>query len=155
MRRDLDRFIAASILLLFASLLIGQFFVQAHSFGESTGKSWSCLRRRDLLRDSRGRAVWLDSPELMDRVVEKQPIVRPGSLGKNKLRGAVNIQVLIDKSGRVICARGLKGHPLGVSAAISSLRKWSFRPFIVNGKSKPVAGVLTLPYDFGALGPSP
>jgi TonB family protein len=149
-RRGLNHFIGASILLLFAPVLIGQFLGQAHAFDESTHKNWSCLKRRDLLRDSRGLPVWLNSSELMDRVIEKRSIVRPASLGKNSLRGTVRIRVLIDKTGRVICAQRLKGHPLGVSAAIKSLQAWSFRPFIVNGQLKSVAGVLTLTFDFGA-----
>ena len=134
-------------------LLVAAFFGERSSGQErsqvkGSHKSWACLKRTNLLRDRHGRPIWLASSELMDRVVERQPIERPGPLGKNSLQGAVSIEVLINKAGKVICARGVEGHPIAIAAAIHSLRKWIFRPYTVNSKSKTVAGVLTVMYDF-------
>jgi hypothetical protein len=85
----------------------------------------------------------------MDRVLEKEPIERPGAMGKNTLRGVVSIRILINKHGKVICAQGVDGHPIAIGAAIHSLRRWTFKPFTVSGERKSVVGVLNLPYDFG------
>lgn len=112
--------------------------------------NWTCLKRRDLLRDSQGRPEWLRSSEIMDRVLKQQPIERPGPLGKNSLQGVVRIRVLINKHGRVLCANGVDGHPIGIGALIHSLRKWTFRPYTVDGKRKSVASVLTIPYNFSS-----
>jgi len=85
----------------------------------------------------------------MDRIIEREAIERPGLLGKNSLRGIVSIRILINKQGKVICAQGVDGHPMAIGAAIHSLRRWTFKPFIVSGEQKSVVGVLDLSYDFG------
>lgn len=151
-RRNPDRrkrLIAAGALLLIAVFSIKDSVGQRRSQERGTHKSWGCLKRPDLLRDSEGRPIWLGSSELLDRVIEKQRIERPGQLGKNSLEGVVSVEVLINKHGKVSCARGSEGHPIAIGAAIHSLRKWTFRPYIVSGKPKAVVGVLTVPYDFG------
>ncbi len=116
-------------------------------------KNWSCLKRKDLLRDREGRPVWLTSEELMDRVLEREPIERPGPLGKNKLRGVVSIRILINKHSKVICAQGVEG-PMAIGPAIHSVRRWTFKAFTVGGERKSVVGVLDLPYDFGRSRPN-
>lgn len=92
--------------------------------------------------------MWLTSAELLDRVLKKEPVERPGPLGKNNLRGVVRLRILINNRGEVICAQGVDGHPLAIGPAIHSVRRWTFKAFMVNGKRKSVAGVLDLPYDF-------
>lgn len=86
----------------------------------------------------------------MKRVIERRRIERPGTLGKNSLRGVVHIQVLINETGKVTCAYGLKGNPLGIAAAVRSLREWIFKPYTIEGQPKTVAGVLAIRYDFGS-----
>jgi TonB-like protein len=110
--------------------------------------NWSCLRRRDLWRDQKGRPRWLNSDELKDRTEASRPIERPGALGKNSMKGSITIELVIDSDGKVVCARGVKGHPIAIAAALKSIRHWSFKPVLVDGKSKAMAGSLTLTYDF-------
>ena len=141
-------FAVALVLLLFL-LVEASVFSETAVQDTGTDKNWSCLKRKDLLRDKQGRPVWLTSAELMDRVLEQKPIERPGPLGKNKLRGLVRIRILINKHGKVICAQGVDGHPMALGPAIHSVRRWTFKAFTVNGERKSVVGVLDLPYDFG------
>ena len=74
-------------------------------------RNWSCLKRSDLWRDRKGRPRWLNSDELKDRTEASEPIERPGALGKNTMKGSVTIELVIDSDGKVVCARGVKGHP--------------------------------------------
>lgn len=150
MRKNLNRCNRLFVLLLLLFLLIEPCaFSQSAGMDTGTDKNWSCLKRKDLLRDKEGRPVWLTSKELMDRVLEKEPIERPGPLGKNNLQGVVRIRILINKHGKVICAQGMEGHPMAIGPAIHSVRRWTFKAFMVNGERKSVVGVLDLPYDFG------
>lgn len=144
-----NRLFAVALVFLLSLLVEQSAFSQATVPDKSTDKNWSCLKRKDLLRDKQGRPVWLTSEELMDRVIEREPIERPGPLGKNNLRGIVNIRILINKHGKVICAQGVSGHPMAIGPAIHSLRKWTFKAFRVSGERKSVVGVVNLPYDFG------
>jgi Gram-negative bacterial TonB protein C-terminal len=149
-RYDRPVALAAIIFTSFALFSVGPWCSQVLSVNKSFRKNRSCFERKDLLRDNHGRPVRMSSSELTDRVIERQPIERPGTLGRNNLRGVVTIQVVIDKQGRVICAYGVAGHPIAFGPAIKSLQKWTFRPYSVNGKRKAVVGVLDIPYDFGS-----
>lgn len=143
-----DRLFAIAIVFFLSLPVEENAFSQATVPHKSTDKKWSCLERKDLLRDKQGRAVWLTSEELMDRIIERKPIERPGPLGKNSLRGLVSIRILINKHGKIICAQAVDGHPMAVGAAIHSLRKWTFKSFILSGERKSVVGVINLSYDF-------
>lgn len=111
---------------------------------------WSCLKRKDLLRDSQDRAIWLTSKVLMERAIETHPIERPESLGRNRLSGTVDIEVVIDGDGRIVCMRRRNGHPIAAAAAMRSLRRWKFKPYSIGLEKKSIAGVLTIPYDFAS-----
>ena len=129
-------------------LAIGPVQLLGQTSSAKTAGNWSCLRRRDLWRDQKGRPRWLNSDELKDRTEASQPIERPGGLGRNSMKGSVTIELVIDGHGKVVCARGVKGHPMAIGPALKSLRNWSFKPAVVDGKSKAMAGSLTLTYDF-------
>jgi hypothetical protein len=144
-----NKLFAVALMLLLFFLVEASAFSQTDVLDTGTDKNWSCLKRKDLLRDKQGRPVWLTSAELMDRVLEREPIERPGPLGKNNLRGVVRIRILINKHGKVICAQGVDGHPMAIEPAIHSVRRWTFKAFTVSGERKSIVGVLDLPYDFG------
>ena len=113
-------------------------------------KRWPCVKGKQYLRDTRGLPVWLSSEELMQRVLEKQPVPRPSLLGKSRLRGDVIVQVLINEYGKVDCIRAIKGHPLAISSAVVCVSKWTFKPYSGNGQlTKCILGTLIIPYDFG------
>lgn len=144
-----NRLFAIAIVLSLSFLVEQKGFSQATVPKQSTDKNWSCLKRKDLLRDKEGRPVWLTSEELMDRVIDREPVERPGPLGRNNLRGVVSIRILINKYGKVICAQGVAGHPMAIGPAIHSVRRWTFKAFRVSGERKSVVGVVNLSYDFG------
>lgn len=60
--------------------------------------------------------------------------------------GAVNVQVLIDESGRVVSAQAVSGHPLLRGAAESAARQARFQPTVLSGQPVKVSG--TIVYNF-------
>jgi len=63
-----------------------------------------------------------------------------------RLQGAVNVQVLIDETGRVISAKAVSGHPLLILAAQQAATQARFSPTIVGDQPVKVSGVIT--YNF-------
>jgi WD40 repeat protein len=94
------------------------------------------------------RTIRLSSNQLLQRVIQKSPIERPSMLGKNQTRGVVAIQILIDKQGRVVYARGVEGDPFAIASSTKSLRNWRFTPYVRKGRQRSVTGVVSLPFDF-------
>ena len=97
-----------SSLAVLALLATGPVQLLGQTSSAKTGGNWSCLRRRDLWRDQKGRPRWLNSDELKDRTEASRPIERPGNLGKNSIKGSITIELVIDRQGKVMCARGVK-----------------------------------------------
>lgn len=60
--------------------------------------------------------------------------------------GAVNVQVLIDESGRVVSASAVSGHPLLRAAAVAAAQGAHFSPTLLSGQPVKVSGVIT--YNF-------
>lgn len=99
-------------------------------------------------RNSRENPVRLNSEDLMSLVLEKTPLNSPSLLGRNNIHGIVEVEVLINKDGKVHCVLGRSGHPLARDSAVRSVSRWGFKPYVIKNKAKSVIGILALPYDF-------
>ena len=62
------------------------------------------------------------------------------------LKGSVDVEVIVDQSGKVITARALSGPAMLREAAVSAAQLWRFRPTLMNGK--PVEAVGTIKFNF-------
>ena len=60
--------------------------------------------------------------------------------------GAVNVQVLVDESGRVVSAKVVKGHPLLMAAAQQAAMSARFSPTKLGDQAVKVSGMIT--YNF-------
>ena len=63
-----------------------------------------------------------------------------------RISGAVNVQVLIDESGKVISAKAISGHPLLVAEAVKAATQARFSPTIIGEQPVKVSGIIT--YNF-------
>jgi protein TonB len=60
--------------------------------------------------------------------------------------GPVNVQVLVDETGKVVSAKAVSGHPLLMAAATQAAFGARFSPTTLGGKAVKVSGVIT--YNF-------
>jgi TonB family protein len=63
-----------------------------------------------------------------------------------RLSGSVNVQVLIDETGKVISAKAISGHPLLVVEAARAAMNARFSPTTINGQPVKLSGVIV--YNF-------
>ena len=56
--------------------------------------------------------------------------------------GTVNVQVVIDESGKVISANAVSGHPLLQASAIAAARQAKFSPTVLSGQPVKVTGII-------------
>ena len=62
---------------------------------------------------------------------------------KARIRGTVQVEVLISESGDVLCAHPLSKLLFGLdTTAAETLRGWKFKPFLIDGHAAKVAGEL-------------
>jgi len=70
----------------------------------------------------------------------------PAAARAVRASGAVQVQVLIDETGRVVSASAAGGHPLLQSAAVAAARQARFSPTLLSGQPVKVSGIIT--YNF-------
>jgi protein TonB len=72
------------------------------------------------------------------------PPVYPEIARIARVEGIVIVDCTIDRDGRVIDARVLRGHPLLDEAAVSAVRRWVYMPTLLNGVPVPVLMTVTV-----------
>jgi len=63
-----------------------------------------------------------------------------------RLQGVVNVQVLIDESGKVVSAKAISGHPILIPDAVRAAMNARFSPTTLNGQAVKISGIIT--YNF-------
>jgi len=67
-----------------------------------------------------------------------------------RVQGAVILEAIIDREGRVRDLRVLSGHPLLVRPACEAVQQWRYRPTLLNGQPVEVLTQVTVNFGFGA-----
>ncbi len=67
-----------------------------------------------------------------------------------RVHGAVILEAMIDREGRVEGLRVLSGHPLLVPAACEAVQQWRYRPTLLNGQPVEVLTQVTVNFSLGA-----
>jgi TonB family protein len=129
-----------------------------------------CMAMRDLLRSGLHRdAMLAASDQINDRIHALAPaapylvsvrVSKPESLStpqprysekarKNRLRGRVFLQAVVDRQGHVADVLVLEPGPPGLAdSATSAVRQWTYRPALLDGKPVPVcSGQLVFTFD--------
>jgi TonB family protein len=68
--------------------------------------------------------------------------------------GEVVVELLVSKSGDVLCARALSGHPLLQGAAVAATLNWKFYPIEISSMPAKVAGTVTITFGMGTKNPN-
>jgi TonB family protein len=76
-----------------------------------------------------------------EALAKPQPVY-PSIAKQINASGEVQVEVMIDETGRVMTAKAVSGHPVLRSAAEDAARKWVFRPTILDGKPVKQPGIL-------------
>lgn len=63
-----------------------------------------------------------------------------------RISGDVVLQLEISKDGTVNSIKTLSGHPMLIAASLDAVRKWTYTPFLLDGKPIPVKTTITIPF---------
>jgi protein TonB len=58
----------------------------------------------------------------------------PWEARQRHITGDVLLWIVIDKSGNVASIRVEKGRPILVDAAVEAVKRWKYRPYVLNGE---------------------
>jgi len=88
----------------------------------------------------------VSSPIILAKVVDLPKPPYPALAKQARIQGPVNVQILIDETGKVISAQAVKGSPLLTKAAEDAARRARFTPTKLGDQPVKVQGVIT--YNF-------
>lgn len=75
--------------------------------------------------------------------------VYPPLARQARIQGAVVMQAVINREGRIANLRVLSGHPLLVKAALDAVQQWVYRPTYLNGNAVEVDAPITVNFILG------
>ena len=103
----------------------------------------STEKREPVIRIPRGGEV--QQANLVHQVKPSYP--QPATI--MRVQGAVVLEAVIDREGRVTNLRVLSGHPLLVRAACDAVLQWRYRPTLLNGEPVEVLTQVTVNFNLG------
>ena len=65
-----------------------------------------------------------------------------------RVQDYVALQATIDKEGNIVDLKILHGHPLLNDAAIEAVKRWRYRPMLLNGQPIEVVTTITVNFSF-------
>jgi TonB family protein len=71
-------------------------------------------------------------------LISKVLPVYPLTARQARVQGTVVLQAAISKDGTVEALRVASGHPFLIPPAIEAVKQWRYKPYLVNGKPRPV-----------------
>lgn len=83
---------------------------------------------------------------LLAKIISMPTPAYPIIAKQARASGAVNVQILIDESGKVISAHAVNGHPMLIPAAEEAARRARFTPTLLSNQPVKVQGVIV--YNF-------
>lgn len=95
------------------------------------------------VRRLRDDLVELDSARLLQQATHGPVPLFPVVALRARIRGTVAVEVLVSESGDVVSTNVLKPLPFGLAeAAEAAARRWTFRPWVADGRAVKITGVL-------------
>jgi TonB family protein len=86
----------------------------------------------------------VSSGVMAGNLVSATPPDYPRLAGLLHIEGQVILQAVVSRNGRVVDTHVLRGHRLLRGAAEDAVRRWRYRPYVVNGQATDVATIVTV-----------
>jgi TonB family protein len=66
-----------------------------------------------------------------------------------RIQGVVRLDVVISKTGNVESVKVVSGHPMLVPSAVEAVKKWQYKPFLVDGQPVAAKTEIDVPFSLG------
>jgi TonB family protein len=78
------------------------------------------------------------------------PPVYPADAKRQHVEGSVVLHVIVGKNGEVKKLDVISGSPLLSDAAIDAVKRWTYKPYLLNGEPVEVETTITVNFSFGS-----
>lgn len=97
---------------------------------------------------SKDRPIRVSSGVLAGLLQHKVDPVYPDDAREAKISGAVVMLVTVDDHGKIVDLSALAGPELLRDAALNTVKQWTYKPYLLNGKPVFVKSQITINFSF-------
>ena len=97
---------------------------------------------------SKDRPILVSSGVLAGLLQHKVDPVYPDDARRAKISGPVVMLVTVDDHGKIVDLSALAGPEMLRDAALSTVRQWTYKPYLLNGKPVFVKSQITINFNF-------
>jgi protein TonB len=72
----------------------------------------------------------------------------PKEARDQRIQGTVQLHIIVSKDGKVLQAEVISGHPVFAQAALEAVRKWEYKPVLLNGEAVEVDTTVDIVFSF-------
>jgi TonB family protein len=98
---------------------------------------------------SADQSIALPAERAAENLTNKVSPTYPPLAKATRIQGNVRLAVVISKTGDVDSVKVVSGHPLLVPSAVEAVKKWQYKPFLVNGQPVAVKTDIEVPFSLG------
>jgi protein TonB len=91
----------------------------------------------------------LPEAQTKDLIIHKEAIKYPGDARAARVTGTVVVQATISKKGEISDIRPLCGPKILQEAVVKAVRKWTYRPYLLNGEPTELETTITSVFALG------
>ncbi len=73
----------------------------------------------------------------------------PKEAQDQRIQGTVRLHIIVGKDGKVMQAETMSGHPVLAQAALDAVRKWEYKPILLNGEPVEVDTTVDVVFSLG------
>jgi TonB family protein len=93
--------------------------------------------------------VHLSGEQADKLIVEKPEAAYPPLAKQMRLQGAVKADVTVSEAGAVSSTKLISGHPLLVTAALDAVKKYRYKPYLIDGRAAPFITTFEVLFSVG------
>ena len=90
--------------------------------------------------------IWFSPSYVTHSLALPEPVRRTAPLYRGSLHGSVRVVAMVDPEGRVENVHAVTGPGKLVPAAVESVRQWTFRPMLRDGRPEHGTAVVDVPF---------
>jgi protein TonB len=80
-------------------------------------------------------------------IVHKVPPKYPEDARNHRIQGTVLVDVIVGTNGKVTDTKLVFGHPALAKVTVDAIRKWKFKPYLLNGNPIEVETQVTMNFS--------
>jgi protein TonB len=100
-------------------------------------------------QEARDSTVLISQAKANQNLTNRISPTYPALAKAARIQGDVRLEVFISKTGNVDSVKVVSGHPMLIPSAVEAVKKWQYKPFLVDDQPVAVKTEIEVPFSLG------